>query len=94
MNSDARLTRLRYEAELLEADPLEGAPSEEVVRPSAPWMAKLQQDISGLSIEEKVERLEEVYVDLDALVRIFIWKTFASSRLRKRGDLFGFSHQA
>lgn len=73
MKSDARLTRLRYEAELLEADPGDEAkaPSQEVARPSAPWMAKLQEDISGLSIEEKVERLEEVYVDLDALVRIY-----------------------
>lgn len=81
MNSDTRLTQLRYEAELLEADPEEEAKasSKDVVRPSAPWMAKLEEAISGLSIEEKVERLEEVYVDLDALVRFFC-RSFVSSR--------------
>ena len=69
MNSDVRLTRLRYEAELLEEGDAEAA-SESTSASSTPtgMMAKLQEDIAGLSMEEKVARLEEVYVDLDALV--------------------------
>lgn len=80
--SDARITVLQREAELLEADaegasaapPLPGGEPKASPPPPAPrgggesfMVSELQNEIAKLSLEEKAARLAEVYEDLDVL---------------------------
>lgn len=83
--SDSRITLLQKEAEILEedADGSVAAPAHETKagskaspHPPVPptvadtMMERLRQGLSELSMQDKVARLEEVYEDLDALVRM------------------------
>lgn len=84
VNADERVTAVRREIELLEADSEGADAAASAAHPPLPptvggeqtAVIELQREIAKLSLEEKATRLAEAYEDLDVLVRCWALSIF------------------